>query len=73
MRSQYIQEYSGLSPDLKKLINRAMRELKLSLRAYDRILTAARTIADLEEYEIIGELNLLEAIQYRNLDRSLAI
>ena len=37
----------------------------LSGRGFDRILRLARTIADLEESEIIGEGHVLEALQFR--------
>tara|TARA_B100001115_G_C15843396_1_gene423654 strand:- start:3096 stop:3818 length:723 start_codon:yes stop_codon:yes gene_type:complete len=51
------------------MLRTAMKDLSLSARAYGRILRVSRTIADLEGSENVGRVHLLEAIQYRNMDR----
>ena len=53
------------------LLERAMTDLNFSARAHDRILKVARTMADLEGEFDIKQRHLLEAIQYRTLDRNL--
>ena len=70
MSHAQIRNHCALDSALGDLLQRAMEELKLSARAYDRILKVARTIADLAAAEQIGSPHLLEAIQYRSLDRN---
>lgn len=53
----------------KKLIEMAMKEIRLSARAYYKILKIARTISDLAGCEQIQSEHIAEAIQYRSLDR----
>lgn len=60
------------APD-QELLDKAMNALQLSARATYRILRVARTIADLADSATIGTPHLAEAIQYRQLDRAMAI
>lgn len=63
--------HCAITDDLGNLLQQAMEQLSLSARAYDRILKVARTIADLAGADTIAAPHLLEAIQYRSLDRNL--
>ena len=52
-------------PAGRAILARAIDHLKLSARAYHRVLKVARTIADLTGAEQVGAPHLAEAIQYR--------
>lgn len=64
-----IEKHCKLDEKGKKILEDAFNKLKLSARAYGRILKVARTIADLEESESIQVKHIAEAIQYRSIDR----
>jgi magnesium chelatase family protein len=70
MNHAQIRKYCTIDATLGDLLQHAMEQLSLSARAYDRILKVARTIADLAGSEKIESNHLLEAIQYRSLDRN---
>jgi magnesium chelatase family protein len=64
-----INRYCRLGRTEKLLMKEAFHRLKLSARAYNRILKVARTIADLDGAEAIGENHIAEALRYRNIDK----
>jgi magnesium chelatase family protein len=70
MSHSQIRKHCAIDASLGDLLQQAMEQLHLSARAYDRILKVARTIADLAAADRIEAPHLLEAIQYRSLDRA---
>ena len=69
MGSKQIKAYCPLDDSLRSMLASAMESLNLSARAWDRIVKVSRTIADLDGSEKIQKKHLLEAINYRSLDR----
>lgn len=63
-------KYCVMSPEAKIILKAAFDRLSLSARAYDKVLRIARTIADLDNSEIIEVSHITEAIQYRTFDRN---
>ena len=64
-----IAEFCKLDTKGEELLENAFKKLKLSVRAYERILKVARTIADMEGKENIEAKHIAEAIQYRSLEK----
>jgi magnesium chelatase family protein len=69
MSSKMLQRYCKLDKPAEDLLRNAINKLKLSARAYDRILKVSRTIADMGGCENIQPVHIGEAIQLRSLDR----
>ncbi|MGA4645013.1 YifB family Mg chelatase-like AAA ATPase [Limisphaera sp. 4302-co] len=71
MGPRELRQFCVLDETSMELLRRAMNDLRLSARAYDRILKVARTIADLAGSDRILPEHVGEAIQYRSLDRQI--
>ncbi len=69
MRPADVKKFCYLDEESEMLLKSVFDRLRMSARAYDRILKVARTIADLERSGDIKVNHLGEALQYRSLDR----
>lgn len=67
-----LKTYCRLGEPEQALLDQAMERMKLSARAYHRVLKVARTLADLAQAPALAGAHLLEAIGYRNFDRPLS-
>jgi magnesium chelatase family protein len=69
MNNRHIKKFCTLPDAARKLVVTAIDRLKLSGRAYHRILKVARTIADLAGRDKIQPADVAEAVGYRIPDR----
>jgi magnesium chelatase family protein len=69
MTEKMLHDFAEPDAPSLEMLRMAMERLKLSARAYNRILKVARTIADLAGREKVETVHIAEAIGYRNLDR----
>ena len=69
MTSTHLRTHAALDATSNRILQQAMERLKLSARAYHRIIKVARTIADLAASDTIRTEHIAEAIQFRSLDR----
>lgn len=71
MGPKQVKKYCDLKPEGKQLMKQMMEKFHLSGRSFHRILKVARTLADMEAVEAIDTAHLLEAVQYRCLDKKI--
>lgn len=63
-----LKDYCVITDKAKEMLNSAFETYQLTARAYHKILRVARTIADMEDSDIIREEHIGEAVFYRSID-----
>lgn len=71
MNPRLMKVHCQLDSESNGYLEHAMEEMNFFAQAHDRILKVARTLADLAGTSNIRPTDVLEAIQYRSLDRKL--
>ena len=70
LESRGVTKYCVATEEAEGLLKMAIQELGFSARAYHKSLKVAKTIADLEESDLITATHISEAIHYRALDKN---
>ncbi|WP_286032592.1 YifB family Mg chelatase-like AAA ATPase [Brachyspira pilosicoli] len=60
-----IEKFCILDSKAKNILNMVMQKFSMSARSYNKILKVSRTIADIENKEVIETSHITEALQYR--------
>lgn len=69
LTNKMIKKYVKLDDKAHEIMEFAFKKFNFSARSYNKILKLARTIADLADSDLVLEKHVLEAIQYRTLDK----
>jgi magnesium chelatase family protein len=69
MTNREVERFAPLDGPSMEVLHQAIERMGLSARAYHRIRKIARTIADLDGTDDIRLPHVIEAVQYRSLDR----
>jgi magnesium chelatase family protein len=72
LSGKWLNEFARLGEAEHGFLESAVASLGLSARAFTRIIRIARTIADLEDADVLTTAHLAEAINYRTMDRQRA-
>ena len=67
--SRALNGYPDVGEATRKRVTEAAQRLKLSARAYTRMLRVARTLADLEGGGTVTRIHVAEALSYRRIHR----
>lgn len=66
MSHAMIKQFCNLTDEAKQMLKLVFEQMRLSARAYDRIIKVAQTIADLNVNDRIKGGHIAEAVQFRN-------
>ena len=66
MSHAMLKQYCHLTNEANAMLKLVFEQLRLSARAYDRIIKVAQTIADLDKSDYIDAKHIAEAVQFRN-------
>ena len=66
MTHAMLKKYCKLTDKAQDILKLVFEQMRLSARAYDRIIKVAQTIADLEGMQQIEDTHIAQAIHYRN-------
>ncbi len=64
-----VELYCRVEPEGQELLKRAFSKMHFSARAYHKVLKVSRTIADMEQSDIICGRHVGEALSYRTFDK----
>ncbi|PCJ24077.1 MAG: AAA family ATPase [Rickettsiales bacterium] len=68
LEGQLLIDYAVPADDGRDMLNEAAKKFRLSMRAYNRVLRVARTIADLGGVKSVRKIHIAEALSYRQFD-----
>lgn len=65
LEGESLYKYASPNKEANDLLKRFAEKYRISMRSYNKILKLARTIADIEQIEIIDKQHIAEALSYR--------
>lgn len=71
LKPKEVKKYCILEPQAQEFLEKAAEKFGFSARGIHKLLKIARTIADLEDCEIILKTHVAEAIRYRSIEKNL--